>query len=602
MLLLKGIAIASQDDSSNSVEMKFQDLRTFEDVANLLGIDKFLLELLLRREHQNKKYRVFHIRKKSGGERQICAPTSTLKYAQYKLCQVLSNVYKPKPSVHGFTQGKSILTNAQLHLQQKCLLNLDLKDFFPSITFVRVRGMFIARPYKCTSEVATALAGICCYNNQLPQGAPTSPIISNMICARLDGELYRLARDNNCTYSRYADDITFSTFKSRFSPKIAYFSTDTGKDFLGSELLEVIHSNGFTVNEPKTRLRTRYQHQEVTGITVNEKPNLSRVYIRNIRAMLHAWEKFGLEAAEAEFHRSYDSKQQLSEQRPQYSLLLRGRIEHVGYIRGYSDPIYQKFLKKLKELSPSLVKDSKFIVETELAKQNSSGKQQIMPLIYTEGKTDIKHLKAALRKLKQEGHFADLVVDFYEETVANKGGSGLLAKRLEHFPSSPLSQPVIAIFDRDEPDQISKIDNESVGYKTWGKGVYSFAIPVPHHRRNLQFVSIEHYYSDNEIETLDSNDRRLYCCNEFNFPSGINKQNNTIFTTSQKCKKAPNRIIDSEVFSHPDGQPIALSKDDFASNIYSEVPGFNCFDFKAFIEVFKLVEKIIEVYRESLSK
>src|SRR5690606_12917628 len=149
--------------------------------------------------------------------------------------------------------------------------------------------------YRLNDEVATILAQICCHNGILPQGAPTSPIISNMICVRLDAKLQQLAKEHQCTYSRYADDITFSTNRSSFPSALAYLS-DIGQIEIGNELSIIIEENGFQINPKKTRLQSKHQRQEVTGLTVNRYPNVQRRYIKQIRGILHAWKKYGLDA------------------------------------------------------------------------------------------------------------------------------------------------------------------------------------------------------------------------------------------------------------------------------------------------------------------
>ena len=156
--------------------------------------------------------------------------------------------------------------------------------------------MFIAKPYSLPEEVATVLAQICCCNNSIPQGAPTSPVISNMICARLVSDLHRLAQRYNCLYTRYADDVTFSTRTSKFPKSLARTEeTTTGMDTTAAgELQKIVEDNGFTVNARKTRVQTKLQRQAITGITINEFPNVTRRYLNQVRAMLHAWEKFGL--------------------------------------------------------------------------------------------------------------------------------------------------------------------------------------------------------------------------------------------------------------------------------------------------------------------
>src|SRR5690606_8958560 len=131
----------------------------------------------------------------------LSIPTESLKIIQQKLNQVLQLVYKPKLSTHGFVNNRSIVTNADAHIKKKkhrYILNVDIKDFFPSINFGRVRGMFMAPPYNQPEHVATVLAQICCSNNELPQGAPTSPIVSNMICAQMDSQLQQLAKPHRC--------------------------------------------------------------------------------------------------------------------------------------------------------------------------------------------------------------------------------------------------------------------------------------------------------------------------------------------------------------------------------------------------------------------
>ena len=273
--------------SEEKLKQSFYQLKTRKDLADLLQVSDYQLRYHLYIYPQDKAYTQFKIPKKSGGYRIITAPQTSLKILQCKLNQVFKSIYKPKFSTHGFTIGKSILTNAQQHLKQGYILNLDIKDFFPSINFGRVRGLLMAKPYDCTQEVATVLAQICCYNNELPQGSPCSPIISNMICARLDSQLQRLSSKNRCIYTRYADDITFSTSRYKFPQSLAYFSIESNDFVIGGGAKQIIEDNGFKINLSKVRLQSKYGHQEVTGITVNEKLNINRKYIRNIRAILH---------------------------------------------------------------------------------------------------------------------------------------------------------------------------------------------------------------------------------------------------------------------------------------------------------------------------
>jgi RNA-directed DNA polymerase len=332
----------------------FYSLVTPEDVARLLEISYEQLIFFLYRTPQKRKYTSFTIKKKNGGERNILSPSKNIKILQQKLNIVLSTVYKSKPSAHGFLKDKSILTNARNHLRRKLVLNVDIEDFFPSINFGRVRGMFMAKPYNMPEKVATILAQICCHNNQLPQGAPTSPIVSNMICGQLDSHLQKLAQSYKCIYTRYADDITFSTSFKKFPISIAR-ENDLGQIEPGEELNKIIINNGFKINQSKVWLRGQDRRQIVTGLKVNSFPNVQKKLLNQIRAMLHAWEKYGLEKTQKEFELKYNLKHRYPEKNiPQVKYIIKGKIEFVGMIRGKESSIYINLMDKLRRLDPSL--------------------------------------------------------------------------------------------------------------------------------------------------------------------------------------------------------------------------------------------------------
>jgi RNA-directed DNA polymerase len=195
------------------MRQRFLSLTTRKDIAVLLDVDIAKFNYLLYVLPESNHYISFTILKNSGGLREISAPITSVKILQRKLNQVLQAVYIPRDVVHSYIKGKhkGILSNAKPHVKSELVLNIDLKNFFPSINFGRVQGLFSHPPYNFNKLVSTTLAKLRCYNRSLPQGAPTSPIISNMICAKMDRQLSKLARDHNCTYTRYADDITFST-------------------------------------------------------------------------------------------------------------------------------------------------------------------------------------------------------------------------------------------------------------------------------------------------------------------------------------------------------------------------------------------------------
>ncbi|MFM7599972.1 MAG: reverse transcriptase domain-containing protein [Pseudanabaena sp.] len=583
--------------SAEELKEQFYKLRTREDIAALLQVSDYQLRYHLYIYPREKAYATFQIPKKSGGSRSISAPKTSLKIIQQKLNQVFISVYQPKPSTHGFAVEKSIVTNAKQHLRQKYVLNLDLKDFFPSINFGRVRGLLMSPPYSCTMEVATVLAQICCHDNQLPQGAPTSPIISNMICAKLDSQLQRLAKKYQCIYTRYADDITFSTSRSKFPPHLIWFSKEAEKSVLGDELKTIIEENGFLVNESKVRLQTRYKRQEVTGITVNEKLNVKRKYIRQIRAVLHAWEKYGLSNAESEFWK-HDKKHRFQVNQDSFRNIIRGRIEFVGAVRGKNDPIYLNFLRWLKKLAPDLVSDAKFDLFGSQNPPKIQKDESPKAIIWTEGKTDLKHLKSALKWLENNGEKYGFKLDFKEDLDDQRQGSSELLKMCEQFCKERQTQPIIAIFDRDEPDFIRKAHDEARGFKDWRNGVYSFALPIPKHRQDVSGICIELYYQDEEIQRKDNNARRLFLSKEFNDKSGKHYDDLQLNTTN-KIKSSQLKIIDDNVFDRNHNN-VALSKDKFADYILNNAENFNDFNFEEFQEVFKVIENILKHHSELL--
>jgi RNA-directed DNA polymerase len=250
-------------------------------------------------------------------------------------------------------RDRSIKSNAQRHLGAEWVLNLDLENFFPSIHFGRVRGLFSHKPYNLPEEAAQTLAQICCYNRMLPVGAPTSPIVANMVCARLDAQAKQLARQYGCVYTRYADDITFSTRSRRFAPAIVFRDANAKAWVLGQDLRNVVSSKFFVINEKKTRVRGKNARQEITGLCINEGLNVPRELVRQVRAMLHAWENYGEAAAQDHFLMRYDRKQRAQPPKS-FRAVLRGKIEFIGFVRGRDDGIYVGLLTRFLFLDEAL--------------------------------------------------------------------------------------------------------------------------------------------------------------------------------------------------------------------------------------------------------
>lgn len=325
-----------------ALRASFHSLKTLADVAYMLEIKPATLGYYL---HRRNNYRTFALNKRSGGHRAIATPSTPLKIIQQKLNQALHAVYGGRSPAHGCVPGKSIITNASSHLGKKLILNLDLQDFFPSIHFGRVKGMFRGKPYRLPEKAALTLAQICCFEGRLPAGAPTSPTVANMVCAKLDSDLKALARGTGCKYTRYVDDITFSTGESRFPSPVAYRDSITNRWMVGDSVCKVLTDNGFQINAAKTRVLPRGYRQEVTGLLVSDTLNVKRKLIRQVKAMLHAWEHWGLEGASQHFHTKYDSKQRRVK-RPDFARVVRGKIEFIGSVRGRDDFIYLDMISK----------------------------------------------------------------------------------------------------------------------------------------------------------------------------------------------------------------------------------------------------------------
>ena len=293
----------------------------------------------------DKRYRSFKIPKKNGKQRIISAPVKGLKSMLKALNIVFECLYTPSVAAMGFTMGRSIVDNASIHVGMNYVLNLDLKDFFPSISQARVWARLQLKPFSFSKEIANIAAGLCCMpvedktegkkwkkKGVLPQGAPTSPLLTNAVCDKLDRRLLGLAKRFNVKYSRYADDITFSSMHSVYANE---------GDFM-KELRRIIEEQNFTINEEKTRLQKRGARQEVTGVIVCEKPNVTRSFVRDVRMLLHVWEKFGHDRAYARFLPAYvTNKLGATPHTPSMEEVLRGKIMYIKMVKGEGNPVYK---------------------------------------------------------------------------------------------------------------------------------------------------------------------------------------------------------------------------------------------------------------------
>ena len=353
---------------------KAQDLETRHDLLNLLNEIKadmlgsaaypFSMKKLLilcnpknDGDKKQERYRTFSIPKKSGGERTISAPCGNLKWMQLCLNEIFKALYTSSPYAMGFAEGRSIVDNARMHTNQNYVFNIDLKDFFPSIDQTRVWKRLQLAPFNFTPKIASIIAGLCSMRTiryrenlpfeeafVLPQGAPTSPLLTNAICDTLDRRLHGLAKRFGLHYSRYADDITFSSMHNVYQP---------GSDFR-KELERIIFDQRFTINAKKTRLQHCSVRQEVTGITVGQKLNVTRKYVKDVRAILHIWEKYGINAAYATFYPRYKSEKcQLHRGDPNLENVISGKLCYLKMVKGETDPAYARLSAQFSRLTSS---------------------------------------------------------------------------------------------------------------------------------------------------------------------------------------------------------------------------------------------------------
>ena len=380
------------------MKLSINDLTNRNELAVFLGVPLKKFTHILYVKKPEFYYSSFTIPKKNGDARQINAPTGDLKSIQHKLAQKLwdhqQSIWEEKaikPNIsHAFEKKKSILTNAKIHRNKRFILNLDLENFFSSFHFGRVRGFFIANnSFKVSEEVATVIAQITCYNQCLPQGAPSSPIITNLICQILDYHILKLAKKFRLNYTRYADDMTFSTSDKSF--------LDTKNNFI-SKLTLIVKSAGFSINDSKTRLVYKDSQQKVTGLVVNKKISVNRAYCRETNAMAYNLYKNG------SFHINNEEGKIAQ---------LEGRYSFINQIDRYNNYVDRQLYWTNEKIDNQL---DRFTSRINVSKHNFkalNGRERQYqkflfyryfygndkPLLLTEGKTDIVYIKSALKSL-----------------------------------------------------------------------------------------------------------------------------------------------------------------------------------------------------------
>ena len=445
--------------------------QSLSDVAALLGFTPKGLAYVLYHLPNSTKYRAFDIPKKSGGTRTIKAPVPQLALAQSRLSELLSTCAKelslnqPRfwAASHGFRKGRTIVSNANVHRKRRYVFNIDIADFFGTINFGRVRGFFIKdKSFALDPAVATVVAQIACDENALPQGSPCSPIISNYVAGILDARLMRLAKYARCTYSRYADDLTFSTNEQLFPPEIA--ERLAGAEWrVGDRLQQLIESTGFRLNLAKTRMSMRRSRQSVTGLVVNSKVNIRQDYYRSVRAMCNSLFNSG------QWHRPLLGESEpptmTSSLRP-----LEGMLSYIHFVKTRRDRT-SKQNKQIGFVPPRApVELYRCLLFYKHFVANS------LPIVVTEGVSDITYIRCAVETLaakfpilakNQNGaaSISFLNPSGTARAVLNlgQGASGQAAlvesydRHLKHYRHLPLLNPVIILCDNDDgPAQVFK--------------------------------------------------------------------------------------------------------------------------------------------------
>ncbi len=457
-----------------TVLQSLKDAQNLEGFARLLGYKPSALAYILYKLPDSAKYHSFTIPKASGGERHIDAPLEPLKTLQRRLAKLLYDCVAhieheaKRPALsHGFRRKRSIITNARQHRNRRYVFNLDLADFFPTFNFGRVRGYFIKNAdFALPEKVATLIAQIACRDGKLPQGSPCSPIIADLVAQILDVRMARMAKQGQATYSRYADDLTFSTNRKEFAEGLAFLDPiDPEKWQPSLPLLSRIEHTGFAVNPTKTRMQFRGSRQTVTGLVVNRTVNIRAEYYKTVRSMCHSLFMTG------RYHRPIPKPPVPPEggdaatAGPELTdklAPLEGMLNHIHYVKNLADRRDDALKKEQPTAARRLYRDFLFYKSFVALKR---------PLLMCEGKTDNIYLRHAMRRLTdfhpalgqiEEGQFKPAVglfryTNHSHDILRLGGGSGDIklfilhyARLLKRFTYLPLAHPVILVVDNDD--------------------------------------------------------------------------------------------------------------------------------------------------------
>ena len=560
-----------------------KNIKTRNDFAKFIGVKLQTLTYLLYIKKIDNCYNTLEIPKKNGDTRTICVPNKNLKKVQKKLYNKLSTYYDEIKTQnnftskisHGFEKNRSIVTNAEVHKNKRYVVNLDLLDFFPSINFGRVRSYFIKNNYfEINDDIATILAQLTCYKGTLPQGAPTSPLIANMICNIMDIRILKIAKKYRLDYTRYADDLTFSTNNK-------YFLNDYDK-FL-EDIKNIIHRSGFELNSKKTRLLFSNSRKEVTGLVVNKKISVPKEYYKNTRAMAHSLYKNG--------YFLIDDEVGTIEQ-------LEGRFSFINQINLYN---IDNKKKDMWHLNSKEKQYQKFMIyKTFYANEK--------PLIITEGKTDVLYIKAALKKYykyfpnlitkKDNGNFV-FHVNFFKRKQKHsyylnlvKDGADTIKNIYSNcYIKTKNNKNITTVHDfkklrgeRETNPVILIFDNEMVSNKDR---------PL---KKFLNEIKVNASQKDKLKENLSINicDNLYLCTYQLNNKEACEIEIEDLFPADVLEHEINGRKFSKKDSTHDNG---FYGKNEFSQYVYSN---YESIDFSNFISLLSAINEIIELYPNNI--
>ena len=552
---------------SSTVEV-FLSLKTRADLASWLGVSDRALRYILYRLEEAEKYKTFLVRKRDGGFREIDAPKPALKYLQEKIASALIEVMPVRQIAKGYVPGRSIYDHAKVHRTKRWVVLVDLKQFFPSINFGRVLGLLRSAPFNLEQEVAVAVAQLCTKAGALPQGAPSSPVISNLICRKLDRQLLELAKNAGCSVSRYADDICLSTNRRQVSKSICEILPEHGW-VPGVGLKQVISSNGFEINISKFRVTMGRERKLVTGLVVNRGVSVPRRWKDELRSSLHVVSKYG-ELRGAEIISQWNS----GFFRGDGSNALRTIKGKLNYLDWIDRVARRSAIGALRRQFPSL--------GTLMPRPRGRIPFRVM----AEGPTDLLHLKAAFDRFRDDGHLFDILPRF--QNFSGDVGDSELWETLRRIAKADVHELTVGIFDCDSPAFLRKSSLAPGGHVQVGEKVYAFCLAAPNSSLSGEFC-IESLYSRKDATMLDGSGRRLFFGDEFDATNGLSHDGE--FRRLHPQKKSI--VVSDQVTRVSGGGSVLLSKANFASLVSEKVPPFDRVSFEGFKETWRGIRELV---------